>query len=138
MRILVSILLLAVLTLVGTVSSSSKASASPPPADYYEGFLDYAGKSGIFGWDANLTNMSESVEVKIFIDDKEVATVTANLYRHDLESTMSSGRHAFFYQIPAWYFDGMEHTVKVMHEAGGTQMRSELYSSPRTFTCSLE
>ncbi len=134
MRILLLVILCGVMMTIPTNPKASTVTST----DYYEGFLDYAGKSGVFGWDTNLNNMSESVEVTIFIDNKEVATVTANLYRPDLESATSNGRHAFFYQIPAWYFDGMEHTVKVLHESGGTQMRTELYSSPRTFTCSLE
>jgi len=106
--------------------------------DYYEGYLDFAGKSGVFGWDTNLNNPDEAMEVTVFIDDKQVATITANLFRPDLEGVVGDGHHAFLYQIPAWYFDGMEHSLSVRHEIGGMQLRTDLYGSPRPFRCSLE
>lgn len=96
----------------------------------FQGNLDVANCQTISGWAWDRNQPNIPVNVDINIDEKRVATITANQFRQDLlNAGIGNGYHGFSYPAPASLKDGKPHGVSVMFWGD-----VNLSNSPKSFT----
>jgi PA14 domain-containing protein/fibronectin type III domain protein len=102
------------------------------PAPIYEGYLDWADCSTIFGWAADRMQLNTSINVSIYDGATLLATVPANQYRQDIAQHLGdNGLHGFTYAVPASLKDGQPHTIWVKY--AGTSIN--LGETPKSIQC---
>jgi len=95
----------------------------------FEGHVDRCEDGWLLGWAWNPDTPNDSIALDILVDGASTATVSATLYRPDLERAhKGNGRHAFEYRMPESINDGMPHEVRVVYAGTGR----DLLRSPRT------
>ena len=117
------------------------ASEAPLPAAAAPvGGLESISCDLISGWAQDLSSKTSPVTVEVYFDARptepgsEPHTVTANLYRDDLCTSLGSCAHGFLVQVPDVCLDGNTHQVFAYAlDAGG--VRHELHGSPSSFAC---
>ncbi len=113
-----------------TASQISKEASEEPEAKSEAkkeqniiGAFDSSSNAYLFGWAVDLNNPSNSVKLKILVDDREVGECIASHYREDLKSNAANGFSAFYFNIPDEYLDSKLHTVSVVNAADGEHIR---------------
>jgi hypothetical protein len=95
------------------------------------GYFDVATEEVIAGWAWDQRKPDQALNVEIYVDDRMLATVSADQFREDLqEAGIGDGKHGFAYATPAWLKDGRPHAIRV--KIAGTGY--ELQNSPQTVT----
>lgn len=96
----------------------------------FQGYLDGADCTKIYGWawDSNAPN--SSIDVVIWDGTNYLATVPANEYRADL---LGNKYHAFNYVTPSSLKNGTSHSIRVTISG---YPNIELTNSPRSLNCS--
>lgn len=79
-----------------------------------EGNIESIANGKVRGWVCNFNNISEKINVDIFIDDVKIGSTTCNLKRENPEKNISYGSHAFEFLIPKKYIDNKEHKIKII------------------------
>lgn len=98
----------------------------------YEGYLDGADCTSIWGWAWDQSAPNTRIDVDIYDNGSFLARVPANLFRQDLlNAGKGDGYHAFSYTVPASLRNGQLHNMQV--KFGGTGF--ELTWSPRPIIC---
>ena len=110
-----------------------QSSSAPDPGQQprrFEGYLDGVDQGKVLGWARDPENPDQPLEVDVYVDQVQVATVMANQLRKDLASKgVGNGRYGFYADLPSPCRDGCEHEIRV--HPHGTDI--ELRYSPRTF-----
>src|SRR5450631_3109831 len=66
-----------------------------------QGYLELVDDTHIRGWAYDVANPEGFVSIRLLSDGDELGTVTADLYRQDLEvARIGSGNHAFVFHFP--------------------------------------
>src|SRR3954454_18001085 len=82
-----------------------------------EGAIDRIEDGWILGWASNREYPSERLCLRVRLDGRQVAALTADMYRADLEHAgKGDGRHAFEVELPRDFSVGEAHTVRVVHD----------------------
>ena len=85
----------------------------------FKGRVDAVSDGSIRGWAWDENDPIAPVNVRIFIDGRFVARVTADQFREDLRtSNIRDGKAAFTFEVPHAYLDGALHAVRAI--GGGT------------------
>lgn len=101
--------------------------------------LDGVNSTSIFGWIANLTNPTQTIQVSIYIYSlyngvetkiRQIDGVNANLYRSDLEPVVGNGNHGFTYNINWNDFASGTYIIKAYHNVGSF---TPIFASPLTY-----
>lgn len=80
----------------------------------YVGCIDYIYRTGFSGWAYNKKTPDTAVDIEIYdvTTQTHIATITADIYRKDLEEAgIGNGCHAFKFDFPASMADGKDHTI---------------------------
>jgi hypothetical protein len=86
---------------------------------HYEGWVDGANCSAIFGWAWNWDIPNTPIQVDVYSDGVPAATAQANIFRQDLVNAgKGDGRHGFSLPVPASLKDNNAHRISVYF--GGT------------------
>jgi O-antigen biosynthesis protein len=89
-----------------------------PPAEVV-GFLDGIEGPGIGGWVVDFARPTESVWVRVLIDDRVREVLRCDLQRADARLlNLPQGRIRFFYNIPPRFHDGVRHRLRFQTPAG--------------------
>jgi O-antigen biosynthesis protein len=84
------------ITMTASIAPASNGEASAVVVAPHEVFLDIANVQRITGWAWSPGQPLERLSLKIFFDDVEVATITADRFREDLKvAKKGDGYHAF-------------------------------------------
>lgn len=95
----------------------------------YEGVLDQADASRVFGWAWDAARPDAAVAVDLLDGTTRIATVVAEEFRQDLaDAGLGNGRHGFSYQLPAAGVDWRGRVLQA--RISGTSI--DLRKSPRT------
>ena len=87
-------------------------------ATLIRGHVDSTGGGFVMGWAAS--DRDEPVEIVVLIDGVAVTQTRADRFRQDLlDAGIGTGHCGFQAAVPAYYFDGMPHTIAVQ-VAGAT------------------
>ena len=79
----------------------------------FKGRIDTVVDGSIQGWAWDENDPAQPVDVRIFIDGRFVARVTADQFRGDLRtSNIRDGKAAFSLEVPHAYLDGALHAVR--------------------------
>src|SRR5208283_3710708 len=98
----------------------------------YQGYLNGATCTGIYGWAWEPGNPSATVSVDIYDSSTKIATFAANQYGADLAAAgIGNGDHAFVY-VPS-FTDGKTHTINIYYSGTSTALSG---SPMQTSTCS--
>lgn len=120
----------AALAIVCTLAGASTALASDS-----DGKVDPVNGSTVSGWaiDAENPDKSASVVLYVYVDGtteaKELAKVTADQYRNDLNDTAGNGRHGFSLNVDWNKMEGTTFIVEGYVETASGEKR--LYGSPQ-------
>lgn len=81
----------------------------------YEGYVESFDETGLAGWAYNKKCPDTPVDVELYdLSTQTHLTITADLYRKDLEDTgIGNGSHAFRCDFPAIMADDEHHTISV-------------------------
>ena len=113
-------------------TTHNAATDMPASCAVYEGYLDGADCSQIWGWAWDQNNPNTPINVDIYDGASYIATVAANLFRQDLlNAGKGNGSHAFVYNVPSFLKDGQTHSITA--KFGGTT--TSLSSTPRSIIC---
>ncbi len=83
------------------------------------GYLDAAGPDICHGWAQDEAAPEEPVLLDIFVDDKRIGRVMANLYRADVQAAgYGSGHHGFEFCLSA----GQSETLEIRRAADGARL----------------
>ena len=126
----------------GTLSSTP-APRSPPAVDNHlrpRGALDAADCNTIDGWSQDEDTPDWATEVHFYFDGPFTiggGSATANVYRPDLCSAISSCNHGFSFVVPAQFKDGRQHTVYAygIDTTIENTNNAGLPGNPKTFQC---
>ncbi|MBF0518118.1 MAG: radical SAM protein [Nitrospirae bacterium] len=80
----------------------------------YEGYIEFFYKTGFSGWAYSKKTPDTPVDIEIYdaVTQTLIDTVTADIYRNDLEDAgIGNGYHAFRFDFPDHMADGKEHTI---------------------------
>jgi len=115
----------------GTVhNASSTIPTSCTPA--YEGWVDGADCSQIWGWAWDKNNPGTRINVEIYDGSTLIAVASANLFREDLlNAGKGDGRHAFVINTPSSVKNGRWHNITV--KPAGSNIN--LSPGARSITC---
>lgn len=81
-------------------------------AELIRGHVDTTGGGFVAGWAAG--DRDEPVEIVLLIDGMAVAQIRADQFRQDLfDAGIGTGHRGFQAAVPAYYFDGLPHTIAV-------------------------
>ncbi len=98
----------------------------------YQGEHEAADCTAITGWAWYSSFPNTPINVDIYADGTQIATVFANVSRPDLVTrNIGDGIHGFTFATPASLKDGVNHSIQVRF--GGTSTALSL--SPRTINC---
>ena len=120
----------AALAIVCTLAGSFTAFASDS-----NGKVDSIDGSTVSGWAVDADNPDKSASVVLYVytdgttEAKELARVTADQYRNDLDETAGNGRHGFSLKVDWDAMEGTSFTVEGYVETASGQKR--LYGSPQ-------
>jgi len=118
----------------GRLTSGDPQPGSARGAHAYEGRYEKASCEEISGWAWDASNPQASVGVDVYADGTSLATVQADLFRHDLaDAGRGNGSHAFVYVPPSRLKDGWPHEMRV--KIAGTDI--ELSKLPRSIVCQM-
>jgi hypothetical protein len=116
-----------------TLSGGSAIQLTCSTAPSYAGYLDSASCSGISGWAANRSALSQSIAVDLVQGSTILLTVLADLSRPDVGAYLGdNGLHGFSFATPAGLRDGAAHILNLRY-SGTTQ---SIGNSPLTLQCS--
>jgi hypothetical protein len=82
------------------------------------GYLDSIVNQSAGGWAYNPDGGDAATMLDVFIDDEMVGETVADLFRDDLLHTRD-GYAAFEFPIPLGYFDGREHSIRIVIRGSG-------------------
>jgi RHS repeat-associated protein len=117
---------------LATVTVGVTTSGCPTPP-LYEGWLDGADCSTIFGWAADRNRLNTSINVDVYDGATLLATVPANQLRSDVGAYLGdNGLHGYSYAVPTSLKNGQPHSITVKFSGTGTN----LAGTPRSITCS--
>lgn len=104
-----------------------ETAASRTPGVHFHGHFDGLENGLLRGWAVCNTARFCPVKIHVIIDQQEVAIITADLHREDVQAALSmpDAEVGFLFTIPAEYFDGEKHTLSLRFDD-----RSALAFSP--------
>ncbi len=83
-----------------------------PPLELLQGFIDEATSVGITGWVRDSERPERRVTIELVYGDRQLAKVSANRYRADLETAgIGDGQHAFLIPLRAVVLPAGRHEV---------------------------
>src|SRR5208283_1388767 len=117
---------------VGTNSAIMERALSSFASTSYQGYLNQATCTGIYGWAWDANNPTSTINVDIYDGTTFLTTVAANEYGADLLAAgIGNGYHDFSY-VPN-FTDGKTHTINVYFSGTTTALTG---SPMTTATCS--
>src|SRR5208283_4031861 len=97
----------------------------------YQGYLNGASCTGIYGWAWEPGNPDSAINVDIYDGSTKIATVAANEYGADLAAAgIGNGYHAFSYVTN--FTDGKTHTINVYYSGTTTALTRSAMTTPTT------
>jgi hypothetical protein len=100
----------------------------------YQGFHDLADCNWIAGWAWDRNQPNTPINLDIYDGSTLIGTVTANIYRPDLQAAgIGNGAHGFAFATPASLKNGQPHTIHVKFPGTSTN----LTSSSKTVVCGV-
>jgi hypothetical protein len=110
--------------------------ASPPGQDKapanFGGFIDQVNEEGIVGWAWDSQTPDLPLTVEVYVDDTQLAPVSADQFRPDLrDAGIGDGRHAFTLPTSVLPKDGKPHAVRVKLPGTGATIVEKGVLTPR-------
>jgi len=116
---------------VGTNSAIMERALSSFASTSYQGYLNQATCTGIWGWAWDANNPTSTVSVDIYDGSTKLTTVAANQYVASLAAAgIGNGYHAFSY-VPN-FTDGKTHTINVYYSGTTTALSGSPMTTPTT------
>lgn len=90
------------------------------------GYVDRYKDGILTGWIYNVSDTSQYLNVKVYVDGKEVCLSKADIFRQDLAENpaFNNTNHAYRAVIPKSLMDGKEHEIKVIEESSGYELNN--------------
>src|SRR5208283_5471361 len=116
---------------VGTNSAIMERALSSFASTSYQGYLNQATCTGIYGWAWDANNPTSTINVDIYDGTTFLTTVAANEYGADLLAAgIGNGYHDFSY-VPN-FTDGKTHTINVYYSGTTTALTRSAMTTPTT------
>lgn len=90
------------------------------------GYFDRYLNGVLTGWLYDVSDTNRYLNIKVFVDNKEVSLSRADLYREDLAANpaFNNTYHAYRVVLPKVLMDGKEHEIRVIEESSGYELNN--------------
>jgi hypothetical protein len=110
----------------------NKVEPAPAESSNYEGFHEASDCNSIKGWSWNVRRPNDPVRIELYDGDSLIATVSADLFRKDLQDAgKGNGAHGFEFPVPPALKDGRPHEIRVKV----TDTGNGLIGTPKSLQC---
>jgi hypothetical protein len=104
--------------------SAVRAISGALPGEVLNSFVDECTRNSVKGWAASETNPDAVFDISIFVDDRKVAQLTADIPREDLAATglHGDGARGFFHRFAPPLPNGRETRITVTYARTGVPL----------------